>query len=323
MRQRSPRELVDTVVIHVRAGSGGTGSSSLRREKYLPRGGPDGGDGGRGGNVYIRSNPQRYDLSHLKGRKKWAAGPGKPGSSNRITGKDGTDLFIDVPPGTLIVDAETNRILGDMISEQQELLVASGGIGGIGNARRATSTHRCPRDADMGEPGEERTISLLLKLIVDIALIGPPNTGKSTLLAALTHARPRIENWPFTTAVPILGAVLSDRFEPLVIGEIPALFPGAASGKGLGNSQLAHAERASLLVFVISGGETASSEIEMLKNQITAYGHGLEHKPWILCPMQEAVPDYTGEQLPGWLIQTGPEHILDLIIQRWRKEQVG
>jgi GTP-binding protein len=321
LRQRSPRQLVDSVVIFVRAGSGGAGSASLRREKYLPRGGPDGGDGGNGGNVYIRSNPHRYDLSHLKGRKTWAAGPGHPGRSNRITGKDGSDLFIDVPPGTLVIDMETHRILGDVIRDEEELLIASGGIGGTGNARKASPTHRCPREADEGKPGEERTVSLLLKLMIDIALIGPPNVGKSTLLAALTHARPRIEDWPFSTTTPVLGAVLSDRFEPVVIGEIPALVSDSASGKGLGNSHLAHAERAILLVFVVPGGNTSISDIEMIQKELAEYGCGLEKKPWIACPMNEALPESTIEQLPGWLHETEPDHLLDLLLRRWRIER--
>ena len=200
---------------------------SLRREKYLPRGGPDGGDGGNGGNVVFRANPQRFDLSHLAGRQLWVAGPGGQGSSNKIHGHDGAPLFIEVPLGTTVLESEGDTVIGELIHEGAELIIARGGRGGKGNAKMATATNRCPREAEPGLPGDERNLVLQLKLLVDIALIGPPNAGRSTILSALTRAKPRIEAWPFTTTAPMLGVVMTQDFEPLVLAELPALLPGS------------------------------------------------------------------------------------------------
>ena len=320
MRHRTLQPLVDRLEITVRAGRGGDGCMSLRREKYLPRGGPDGGDGGKGGDVVFRVNAQRYDLSHLAGRQLWGAGPGGQGSSSKVHGADGAPLYVEVPVGTTILEPESGIVIGDLVDEGVELIIARGGRGGKGNAKMATATNRCPREAEPGLPGEEKNLALQLKLRVDIALIGPPNAGRSTILSALTRAKPRVEAWPFTTTAPILGVAMTESFEPLVLAELPALVEGASEGKGLGNRFLAHAERAALLVVVIADGD---EEIEMIQQELRAYGHGLLQKPAVLCHTRARIPDLSDEeQLPGWLIEAKPDFFLERLVAAWRKARV-
>lgn len=320
MRHRSFPAFVDRIEIVVRAGTGGNGSSSLRHDPHVPKGGPDGGDGGRGGDVLIRANQQRYDLSHLGGRKLFAAGPGKPGGPNRLFGADGPPLHIEVPLGTMVVDGAGQQLLADMVEHEQSHVAARGGRGGAGTARLASPTHRTPREGHAGQPGEERAIVLRLALMVDIALIGPPNGGRSTLLAALTRARPRIEAWPFSTTTPMLGAVLTEAFAPVVMAELPALVEGSWEGKGLGNSFLAHAERAALVLVVVQGGGDATVEMGMIRDELARYGRGLDSIPWVVCPTRMPVPDIPDdEQLPGWTASGDPQGFLKLVVTRWRK----
>jgi GTPase len=290
---------------------------SLHREKYLPRGGPDGGDGGNGGDVIFRVNPQRYDLSHLAGRQLWAAGQGGQGSSNNVHGHDGAPLFVEVPVGTAAIDSESGMVVADLVEEGAEVIMASGGKGGKGNAKMATPTNQCPRASEPGQPGEEKSLILQLKLQVDIALIGPPNAGRSTILSALTRAKPRIEPWPFTTTAPILGVIMTENFEPLVLAELPPLVAGSSEGKGLGNSFLAHAERAALLVIVIADGD---EEIAMIREELRAYGHGLPEKPAVFCHTRAQIPHLNNEeQLPGWSAEENPKLFLNRMVVAWRK----
>lgn len=290
----------------------------------MPKGGPDGGDGGRGGDVIVRANGQRFDLSHLAGRRVFAAGSGKPGGPNRLFGQDGPPLHIDVPLGTTVLDAAANTILADIEADGQICVVARGGRGGAGTARLATPTHRTPREGREGQAGEARTITLRLSLMVDIAMVGPPNSGKSTLLALLTSARPRIEAWPFSTTSPMLGALLTPSFEPVVLAELPGLVEGSSEGKGLGNGFLVHAERAALLLLVIRGGPGAEAEIRVVRDELARYGHGLDAKAWIPCPSFEPVPQMPQAcQLPGWNAAGDTAGFLSRLIDVWKRAKAG
>ncbi|MCU0612452.1 MAG: 50S ribosome-binding GTPase, partial [Candidatus Eisenbacteria bacterium] len=293
-------------------------------DPHVPKGGPDGGDGGRGGDVVLRANGQRYDLSHLAGRRLFAAGAGKPGGTNRLFGADGIPLHIEVPLGTMILDGSNHAVLADMVEHDQQFVIAHGGRGGVGTAKLATPTRRTPREGQAGQAGEERTVELRLALMVDIALIGPPNSGKSTLLSRLTRARPRVEEWPFSTTAPVLGAVLTEKFEPLVLAELPALVAGSSEGKGIGNRFLAHAERAGLVVVVVRGGDDASGEVAMIRDELARFGRGLDSKPWVICPTFSSVPGSSGDDLlPGWTASQDPQGLLALLVARWKRAKAG
>jgi GTP-binding protein len=216
-----------------------------------------------------------------------------------------------------VLESESGTLIADLIDEGAELVIARGGVGGKGNAKMATATNRCPRESEPGKPGEEKNLVLKLKLQVDIAFVGPPNAGRSTILSALTRAKPRIEAWPFTTTAPMLGVVMTKEFEPLVLAELPALVAGSSEGKGLGNSFLSHAERAALLVLVIAGGD---EEIVMIQQELRAYGHGLSQKPAVVCHTRSRIPSLSErEQLPGWLVEENPDLLLERMVDEWRK----
>jgi GTP-binding protein len=242
---------VDEAVISVRSGDGGRGCVSFRREKYIPKGGPDGGDGGNGGDVIIRATRRLRTLSDYSLRKHFKAQNGRPGKGKDQTGKDGKDVILEVPLGTIIYDQESGELLADLIQEDQEVFVIPGGRGGKGNQHFATPTNRAPRIAQPGLPGQKRTIRLSLKYLADIGLIGLPNVGKSTLLARLTNARPRIDSYPFTTLVPNLGVLVLDDEKALTMADIPGLIDGASEGRGLGHRFLRHIERTRLLLHLI------------------------------------------------------------------------
>jgi GTP-binding protein len=251
----------DRARIWIKAGNGGDGSASFRREKFIPKGGPDGGDGGRGGSVYLRVNPDLNTLLPFHYKQHFKATHGGSGSSNHKHGKAGPDLYIDVPPGTFVEVVDEQPVSGaasevlaqsDLLRPGQTLLVARGGRGGLGNVHFATSTQQAPRFAEKGEPGEERTVHLELKLLADVGIIGYPNVGKSTLLASVSAARPKIGNYPFTTLAPMLGVVEVDD-ETFVMSDIPGLIEGASQGAGLGLEFLRHVERTRLLVHVVDG----------------------------------------------------------------------
>lgn len=244
-------KFIDEASITVSAGNGGRGCVSFRREKYIPRGGPDGGDGGRGGDVIFRSTFRKHTLNQIRYKKNFKAENGGPGQSRQKTGKNGEDLIIDVPLGTLIRNAETNDVIKDCVTEGETFIAARGGIGGKGNKHFATSTHRAPKFAQPGMPGETLKLHLDLKLIADAGIIGLPNAGKSTLISRISSARPKIADYPFTTLSPILGVVPSGRGESFVVADIPGLIEGAHRGAGLGIKFLRHIERTRILLHLI------------------------------------------------------------------------
>jgi GTP-binding protein len=251
---------IDRAKIYVKAGNGGDGSASFRREKFVPKGGPDGGDGGRGGSVYLRVNPDLNTLLPFHYKQNFKATHGGHGGGNQKHGKAGADLYIDVPPGTFVEIIDEDPLPGasaevtqaDLLKPGEKLLVARGGRGGLGNTHFTTSTHQAPRYAEKGEPGEERTLTLELKLIADVGLVGYPNVGKSTLLSTVSAARPKVGDYPFTTLAPMLGVVQADD-DTFVMADIPGLIEGASSGAGLGLEFLRHVERTRLLVHLVDG----------------------------------------------------------------------
>jgi GTP-binding protein len=242
---------IDEIAIHVKAGDGGNGSVSFRREKYVPRGGPDGGDGGNGGSIILEASRRTRTLVHLRYQSLFKAENGSHGQGGKRTGRRGVNLAIQVPVGTIVKDNQTSDILGDVRKEGEILLVARGGRGGRGNARFATSTNRAPRHAEEGSPGEERDLFLELKLLADVGIIGLPNAGKSTLISRISAARPRIADYPFTTLHPNLGMVITENYQSFSIADIPGLIQGAHQGIGLGDRFLRHIERSRLLVHLI------------------------------------------------------------------------
>ncbi len=268
-------KFVDEAKIHVKAGDGGRGCLSFRRAKFIPKGGPDGGDGGRGGHVRIVGDSNLTSLIDFRYKHSYRAENGKPGSGNNKKGKDGKDVLIQVPLGTVVQDLATERILCDITFDGSDAIAASGGKGGRGNSRFVSSTHRAPTEFDYGEPGEERDLLLTLKLIAHIGLVGLPNAGKSTLISRLTEARPRIGDYPFTTLTPSLGVFQEDD-ETLVIADIPGIIEGASQGKGLGLTFLRHIERTAMMLWVIDlSSPSALDDYDTLLRELTLYDHGL------------------------------------------------
>lgn len=276
----SLRLFVDEVRIHVRGGKGGDGCVSFRREKYVPRGGPDGGDGGDGGSVMLEAHDGIDTLLDLAGRHHYRAENGRPGSGANRTGRSGGDLIVTVPSGTLVFDDESGRLLKDLVQDGQRVVVAAGGRRGRGNARFATSVNQAPREAEPGLPGQERTLRLELKLIADVGLVGLPNAGKSTLLSRLTSARPKIAEYPFTTREPQLGILELPGYRRLVIADLPGLIEGAHEGVGLGDAFLRHVERTRVIVHLLElcPPEGAPSPVEayhLIRRELEKYSAAL------------------------------------------------
>ncbi len=279
-------QFVDHVKIHVKAGDGGRGCVSFRREKYVPRGGPNGGDGGRGGHVIIRSTGNMSTLLDLRYHRQYHAKRGEHGMGKKMHGKDADDLIIPVPVGTVIKDEQTDEVIADLDSEGLEVIVAKGGRGGLGNAHFATPTRQAPRFAQGGEEGGERSLVIELKLLADVGLIGLPNAGKSTLISVISAARPKIADYPFTTIVPNLGVVKREDFRSFVVADIPGLIEGAHKGTGLGFQFLRHIERTLLLlhlidVSVMAGSDPAES-FEKINNELLHYNKDLMNRPQII-----------------------------------------
>jgi GTP-binding protein len=276
---------LDRVKINVRAGAGGDGAATFRREAHVPRGGPDGGDGGRGGSIYLRVDPGQTTLRDFQYRHHFKATPGGRGEGARRHGKSGDDLYLTVPPGTAVFDDETGELLADLVAVGQEAMVARGGRGGLGNTHFKTSTHQAPKHAQKGEPGTERWVRLELRLIADIGLVGLPNAGKSTLLAALTAATPKIADYPFTTLEPNLGVMdLGDEDERRpTIADVPGLIEGASGGAGLGHAFLRHVERTRILVHVVDGSSRDPEwDHEVIRGELRAHDPVLLEKPLLV-----------------------------------------
>lgn len=278
-------QFVDQVDITAKAGDGGDGMVAFRREKYVPRGGPSGGDGGRGGNIVIRADAKLNTLVDLRYKKYYAAKNGEKGGTNNKHGKDGEDLVLRVPVGTVVIDADTGQVIADLVHDGQECIAARGGKGGRGNASFATSTLQTPRFAEKGEPGEERHIRLELKLLADVGIVGYPNVGKSTLISRISSARPKIADYPFTTLVPNLGVVRIDE-KSFVVADMPGLIEGAHDGAGLGHVFLRHIERTRLLVHMIDvsglSGRDPMRDFESINEELKAHSERLASLPQIV-----------------------------------------
>lgn len=295
----STRLFVDEVTIHVRGGKGGDGCIAFHREKYVPKGGPSGGDGGRGGAVYLEAVAELNTLLELAGRHHWHAEDGEMGMGSNCHGRNGRDLVVKVPAGTLVYDAETGVLLKDLSTPGQRVRVARSGRGGYGNARYASSTNQAPRYAQPGRPGEERTLRLELKLIADVGLVGMPNAGKSTLLARLTNARPKIAPYPFTTREPQLGILELSDHRCLVLADIPGLLEGAHEGKGLGDAFLRHIERTRVIVHLVDlvppeGAATPLEAYNIIRGELDKYSPALAARREVLVGTKM---DLTGAEL--------------------------
>mgnify|MGYP005837885381 CR=1 FL=1 len=275
----SNSNFVDYVKIFCRSGKGGAGSVHLRREKFVPKGGPDGGDGGRGGHIYLKGNSQLWTLLHLKYQRHIYAGDGEPGSGARCTGKDGKDVYIEVPIGTIARNAETNEAIAEITEHGQVEMIMKGGRGGLGNWNFRTATLQTPRFAQPGEPAQEGYIILELKILADVGLVGFPNAGKSTLLSVVSAAKPKIADYPFTTLVPNLGIVRYRDHRSFVMADIPGIIEGAHEGKGLGLQFLRHIERNSMLLFMVPADtEYVYGQYEILVNELKMYNPELLDK---------------------------------------------
>lgn len=275
---------VDLVRIYAKAGDGGHGMVSFHREKYVPKGGPDGGDGGRGGNVVAVADPHLNTLLHFRYKRHFKAGDGAPGGSNRRSGKRGRDVILRVPPGTVIRERDSGTVLAELLQPGQRAVILMGGSGGRGNAAFATPTNRTPRIAERGKPGQECWLELELKLLADVGLVGFPNAGKSTLIATISAAKPKIADYPFTTLVPNLGMVRLDDERSFVVADIPGIIEGASSGKGLGTEFLRHIERTRVLVFLLDPQFYPPLEAyQVLQRELVQHNRTLAQKRRIVC----------------------------------------
>jgi len=323
---------IDYVKIHCRSGNGGPGSAHFLRSRMTAKGGPDGGDGGRGGDIILRGNKQRWTLIHLKYTKHIKAGNGERGSGQLKSGACGKDVYLDVPLGTVAKDAETGEFLFEITEDGEEAILMKGGRGGLGNDHFKSSTHQTPRFAQPGEPGQEDWRILELKVLADVGLVGFPNAGKSTLLSVISAAKPKIADYPFTTLVPNLGIVSVSKYESFVMSDIPGIIEGAHEGKGLGLRFLRHIERNSILLFMISvESDDIKEEYNILVNELKQYSPEMLDKSRILaitkCDMmdeemlnelQKDLPD-----VPNMLISSVAEMNLDRLKRKlWDELQV-
>jgi GTP-binding protein len=299
--------LIDRAVVRVVGGTGGSGASSFARFKYKPKGGPDGGDGGHGGSVYVRADPNLATLLDYRYRTIWKADRGEHGKGKTQTGASSQDIYLPIPPGTVVRDAITGNLIGEVMEAGDTLLVARGGRGGRGNARFATSTHQAPREWEPGEEGEDRQIELILKLIADVGLVGEPNAGKSTLLSVVSAAHPKIADYPFTTLEPNLGVVSLSGHRTFVMADIPGIIEGAHEGKGLGLRFLQHVERTRVLAFLVPlDAEDLQATYDRLRSEVQQYSPALAEKQHIvvltkrdLQPVEHSLPDISAPDAAG------------------------
>ncbi|MEA2038808.1 MAG: GTPase ObgE [Thermodesulfobacteriota bacterium] len=328
---------LDEAIITVSSGDGGKGCVSFRREKYVAKGGPNGGDGGKGGSIIVRATNRLYTLTDYSSRKYIKARNGAPGRGKNQSGKRGADRILEVPLGTVIQDYDTGEVLADLIHDNREVILLPGGEGGKGNQHFATSTNRVPRFAQPGFPGQEKKIRLSLKFLADIGLIGLPNSGKSTLLSRLSTARPKVANYPFTTLVPNLGIMTFDDGRSLVLADIPGLVKGASQGRGLGHRFLKHIERTHLLLHLLDityhPDQDILEDFLTLRNEIAAYNPAMTNKPQIvlinkmdlygpehrnLVKLQEALKDLGVDSVPvSALTAEGLEELREIIYRKW------
>jgi GTP-binding protein len=326
---------IDEAKIYVAAGGGGEGMISFRREKYVPRGGPDGGDGGRGGDVVLEADPNLTTLQDYRYRAHYRAGRGAHGSGSNRTGADGEDVLLRVPVGTVVRDAQTAELLGDLTEPVLRLTVARGGRGGRGNARFATATRQAPQEAESGTPGEERTLRLELKLLADVGLVGAPNAGKSTLLSRVSAARPKIGDWPFTTLEPHLGVVAVGD-ESFVMADVPGLIEGAHEGRGLGIRFLRHLERTRyLLVLIECTSDDPAAEYRALRSELVAHSADLARLPHRVVltktdlrpdfrpPPPETFPEAEGVDAVSSATGAGIQPLLRATLEGLRRSRAG
>jgi GTP-binding protein len=281
---------IDEAKIRVKAGDGGNGCMAFRREKYVPRGGPSGGDGGHGGDIWMESSERHNTLVHFRFNPEYKAERGRHGEGSKKTGRDGEGIVLKVPVGTIVYDEDTGERVHDFSRPDERVVIARGGRGGRGNAQFATSTHQAPREHEEGRPGEERNFRLELKLLADVGLVGYPNVGKSTLISVISAARPKVADYPFTTLEPNLGVVLAGdkgKEESFVVADIPGLIEGAHTGSGLGTQFLRHIERTRLLVHLVdvsdsSGRADMVNDVEVIRGELASFGAGLEDKPTLM-----------------------------------------
>ncbi|MDQ8158881.1 MAG: GTPase ObgE [Gemmatimonadota bacterium] len=319
---------VDRVLVKVEAGTGGSGQTSFRREKFAPMGGPDGGDGGRGGDVIVRGDRNLTTLLDYTYRDAWKAERGQHGEGSNRTGRSGEEIILPVPPGTVVRDAETQEFLGEVMEDGHSILVAKGGRGGKGNAFFVTATHQSPREWQPGEEGVARTLELELKLIADIGLVGQPNAGKSTLLSVISAARPKIADYPFTTLSPNLGVVPLSDHRSFVVADIPGIIEGASEGKGLGLRFLRHIERTRMLAFMIPiDAEDWQAELDQLRHEISTYSTELAAKPYCVVFTkldllgEHYIPDIEAPGAYGmFAISAAGRMGLDVLLDAWWRE---
>ncbi|HUP47439.1 MAG TPA: GTPase ObgE [Thermoanaerobaculia bacterium] len=302
---------IDQATIRVKGGDGGNGCVAFRREKFVPRGGPSGGDGGAGGSVWIVASRRLNTLYHLKFRREWKAGRGEHGMGSNCSGQDGQEVVVELPVGSVVREGATGEILADLTEEGQRVVVARGGRGGLGNQHFATATRQAPRFAQPGEEGEERELLIELKLIADVGIIGLPNAGKSTLISVISAAKPKVADYPFTTLVPNLGVVSADDEQTFVVADIPGLIEGAHEGHGLGDQFLRHVERCSVLVHLVdlSANEHPEKDAEVVARELELYSGRLAAKSRIVCGSKlDAAIEGNSEKLRAWARSEGYDY---------------
>jgi len=319
---------IDRVTVRVTAGTGGSGATSFRREKFVPMGGPDGGGGGRGGDVIVRGDRNLGTLLDYTYRDSWEAERGEHGQGSNRTGRSGQDVVLPVPPGTVIRDHDTSAFVGEVLAEGEEIVVARGGRGGRGNSAFATATHQAPREWEPGREGQVRTLELELKLIADVGLVGKPNAGKSTLLSVISKARPKIADSPFTTLSPNLGVVQLSDHRTFVVADIPGIIEGASEGKGLGLQFLRHIERTRILAYLIPiDAMDWQGEYDQLRHELAAYSAELAARPhWIVFTKLDLLgeeytpPVHSPGSLGAFSISAAGRTGLDEMLDAWWSE---